>query len=72
MAWVMNWYINIVPGLTFALWRYRRWMILLLVIQWLQCGQQIASLWGDLDGEEEATITRFHQCLWHADYRSKQ
>lgn len=71
MAWVMNWYINIVPGLAFALWRYRRWMILLFAIHWLQCGQQIASLWGDIDGEEAVTIARFHQCVWHADYRAK-
>ena len=70
LAWVMNWYLILVPALTFALWRHRRWMILLLVFYWLQCGQQVASYVGDDDQEEDETISRFHEAIWHCDYRA--
>ena len=70
MAWVMNWYVILIPGLTLALWRHRRWLLLLLVFYWLQCGQQVASYVGDDDHEEEETITRFQESIWHRDYRA--
>jgi hypothetical protein len=70
LAWAMNWYMIFLPGFTFALWRHRRWMILLLVFYWLQCGQQVASYAGDDDPEDPADITRFHDALWHYDYRA--
>jgi Gpi18-like mannosyltransferase len=71
LSWVMNWYMILIPGLTFALWRHRRTMAVLLVFYWLQCGQQVASYVGDDDHEEDETIARFHECIWHFDYRSK-
>ena len=71
VAWAMNWYMILLPGLTLALWRHRRWMVLLLIFYWLQCGQQVASLEGDDDREEGSSVTRFQQALWHADYRMK-
>jgi hypothetical protein len=70
LAWAMNWYMIFLPGFTFALWRHRRWMILLLAFYWLQCGQQVASYAGDDDPEDPADITRFHDALWHYDYRA--
>ena len=45
-------------------------MILLLVFYWLQCGQQVASYVGDDDQEEDETISRFHEAIWHCDYRA--
>ncbi len=71
LAWAMNWYVIFIPGFTFALWRHRRWMVLLLLFYWFQCGQQVASYVGDDDREEEDTVTRFQECIWHFDYRSK-
>jgi Gpi18-like mannosyltransferase len=70
MAWVMNWYVILLPGLTLALWRHRRWMVVLLVFYWLQCGQQVASYVGDDDHEETSSIQRFQKSLWHANYRA--
>ena len=70
MAWVMNWYVILIPGLTLALWRHRRWMVVLLIFYWLQCGQQVASYVGDDDREEDTTITRFQESIWHRDYRA--
>jgi hypothetical protein len=71
-AWVMNWYLLLLPACSFTLWRYRRCMMALLIIYWLQCGQQLASIIGDIRTEEPATITRFHQCIWSADYRAEK
>jgi hypothetical protein len=71
-AWVMNWYMLLLPACSFTLWRYRRCMIALLVIFWLQCGQQVASIIGDIRIEEPATIARFQQCIWRADYRFRE
>lgn len=70
LSWVMNWYLILVPALTFALWRHRRWMVLLLVFYWLQCGQQVASCVGDDDMEDTPTVERFRQVIWHGDYRA--
>ena len=70
VAWVMNWYMLILPGCSFALWRYRRLFIVLLVIYWLQCGQQLASVIGDIRIEEPASIARFQECIWSANYQS--
>jgi len=70
MAWVMNWYVILIPGLTLSLWRHRRWLIVLLVFYWLQCGQQVASYAGDNDREEDGTVTRFQKSLWHCNYRA--
>jgi hypothetical protein len=70
LSWVMNWYLILIPALTFALWRHRRWMVLLLALYWLQCGQQVASYIGDDDPEEPATVERFRQVLWYGDYRA--
>ncbi len=70
VAWVMNWYMIILPGCSFALWRYRRCLTALLVIYWLQCGQQVASIIGDIRIEEPATIARFKECIWLANYQS--
>ena len=71
IAWAMNWYMILIPGLTFALWRHRRWMVVLLIFYWLQCGQQVASYIGDDDQEEDDSVTRFHDSIWHCDYRAK-
>ena len=70
IAWAMNWYMLMLPGCTFPLWRYRRLMVVLLIIFWLQCGQQVASIIGDMRIEEPATIARFHRCIWFCDYRA--
>jgi len=70
MAWVMNWYVILIPGLTLALWRHRRWLVVLLIFYWLQCGQQISSYIGDDDREEDGTVTIFQESLWHRDYRA--
>jgi len=70
MAWVMNWYVILIPGLTLALWRHRRWMVVLLIFYWLQCGQQVASYVGDDEQESDTTITRFQESIWRRDYRS--
>jgi Gpi18-like mannosyltransferase len=70
MAWVMNWYVILIPGLTVALWRHRRWLIVLLAFYWLQCGQQVSSYLGDDDYEEGGTVTRFKECIWHCNYRA--
>jgi len=70
MAWVMNWYMILIPGLTLALWRHRRWMLVLLILYWLQCGQQVASYVGDDDLEEDVTVSRFQECIWGCDYRA--
>ena len=70
MAWVMNWYVILIPGLTLALWRHRRWMVVLLIFYWLQCGQQVASYVGDDEQESDTTITRFQESIWRCDYRS--
>lgn len=72
MAWVMNWYVILLPGLTLALWRHRRWMLVLLVFYWLQCGQQVASYVGDDDREENDTVTHFQECIWRTDYRAEK
>lgn len=69
-AWVMNWYMLLLPACSFTLWRYRRCTMALLVIYWLQCGQQLSSIIGDIRIEEPATIARFHKCIWWADYRA--
>lgn len=71
-AWVMNWYMLLLPACSFALWRYRRCMIALLVIYWFQCGQQLASIFGDIRLEEPASIARFQQCIWSANYRAEE
>ena len=71
IAWAMNWYMILIPGLTFALWRHRRWMVVLLIFFWLQCGQQVASYIGDDDQEEDDSVTRFHDSIWQCDYRAK-
>ena len=70
MAWVMNWYVILIPGLTLALWRHRRWMAVLLIFYWLQCGQQVASYLGDDDQESDNTIIRFQESIWRRDYRA--
>ena len=70
MAWVMNWYVILIPGLTLAMWRHRRWLIVMLVFYWLQCGQQVASYLGDDDLEEAGTVARFQESLWRCDYRA--
>ena len=70
MAWVMNWYVILIPGLTLALWRHRRLMVVLLIFYWLQCGQQVASYVGDDEQESDTTITRFQESIWHRDYRA--
>jgi len=70
MSWVMNWYVILIPGLTLALWRHRRWIAALLIFYWLQCGQQVSSYVGDDDREEEDSITRFQESIWHRDYRA--
>jgi hypothetical protein len=70
-AWVMNWYMLLLPGCSFALWRYRRCMMALLIIYWLQCGQQLSSIIGDIRIEEPATIAKFKQCIWSANYRAE-
>ena len=72
IAWAMNWYMLMLPGCTFALWRHRRVMIALLVIFWLQCGQQLACIIGDMRTEEPATIARFQKCIWFCDYRAPE
>jgi hypothetical protein len=66
----MNWYVILIPGLTVALWRHRRWLIVLLAFYWLQCGQQVSSYLGDDDYEEGGTVTRFKECIWHCNYRA--
>jgi len=70
LAWVMNWYLILIPGLTLALWRHRRWLVVLLIFYWLQCGQQVASYVGDDDYEEDGTVTRFQKSIWRCDYRT--
>jgi len=70
MAWVMNWYVILVPALTLALWRHRRWLLVLLILYWLQCGQQVASYVGDDEREDEDTVTLFQESIWRQDYRS--
>lgn len=72
LAWVMNWYMILLPGLILALWRHRRWMMVLLVFYWLQCGQQVSRYVGkgDDDIEDSTDITRFHDAIWHYDYRA--
>jgi hypothetical protein len=72
LSWAMNWYMLLLPGCTITLWRYRRWMMALLVIYWIQCGQQVASIVGDIPIEKSATIARFQHALWHANYRTKE
>jgi hypothetical protein len=71
MAWVMSWYMIVLSGLTFALWRYRKWMILLFAFYWLQCGQQVSRCIGDDDHEDDESVAFFHQSLWHGDYRAQ-
>ena len=72
LSWVMNWYMILLPGLVLALWRHRRWMMVMMVFYWLQCGQQISRYIGkgDDDMEDTEDITRFHDALWHYDYRT--
>jgi hypothetical protein len=70
MAWVMNWYVILIPGLTLALWRHRRWFLVLMIFYWLQCGQQVGSWVGDDDREENDTVTHFQEYIWHCDYRA--
>ena len=72
MAWVMNWYVILIPGLTLALWRHRRWLVVLLVFYWLQCGQQVASYVGDDDYEAEETVMHFQKSIWRAEYRAEK
>jgi len=72
LAWVMNWYLILIPGLTLALWRHRRWLVVLLIFYWLQCGQQVASYVGDDDYEEDGTVTRFQKSIWHCNYRAME
>ena len=72
VSWVMNWYMLLLPGCSFALWRYRRCMMALLIIYWLQCGQQVASMIGDINIEEPASIARFQECIWSANYRAEE
>jgi hypothetical protein len=69
LAWVMNWYLILIPGLALALWRHRRWLVVLLIFYWLQCGQQVSSYVGDDDREEMDTVSFFQRCIWHCDYR---
>jgi len=70
-AWIMSWYLIVLPGLTFALWHYRKWMILLMVLYWLQCGAQLSRCFGDDDHEEDASVAHFQQSLWHCDYKAE-
>ena len=71
MSWVMNWYVLLLPGLNLCLWRHRRWFLLLCVLYWFQCGQEVAGFFGDDDPEAGSSQIRFRECLWHADYRMK-
>lgn len=71
-SWVMNWYLLLLPACSFTLWRYRRLVIALFVIYWLQCGQQLSSVIGDMHIEEQATISHFKKCIWSADYQAKE
>ena len=47
-------------------------MVVLVVFYWLQCGQQVGSYVGDDDQEAGESITRFHDSMWHCDYRAKE
>lgn len=67
--WVMNWYVNMLPGLTAALWRHPRWMLLLLGCYWLQFGQQAAIVWNSLTPDRDAYLVGagiLVACTWLA------
>ena len=72
LNWAQFWYTMAVPAFAFCLHRYRRIVILLLLIHWLQCGRSLILLTRENFGLQEypQTISHFQDCLWTCDYQA--
>lgn len=71
LNWGQFWYVIPAAGFFIGLHRSKRWILLLLILHWLQCGRSLALLTGPAFGirEYQETIDRFQSCLWTCDYQ---
>ena len=72
LNWAQFWYTMSVPAFVFCLHRYKRIVIVLLLIHWLQCGRSLVLLTSRNFGLQEypQTIAHFQNCLWTCNYQA--